>query len=658
MFLENLMEDKQLNFNQPLLSVRRVSSTVASEKDVKRKTRNPHCNIPPVPSYESELKSGPVTNPGVVPFIWEQTPGRPKDESKPQTHAIDRPPIVPKLPPGRILTAKQWHSDNVPEDERVTKHQGGKVPSGSQRVPSLDENVTKLESSTDIMEAKESSESGDDEETYLDARDTLSRTESFFLNCSVSGLSGYDGPDVKPSGTFSTDPQTRDFMMGRFLPAAKAMASETPQYAPRKPLVWEQPRQVKKLTTGNKPTQLRYGPNILPHYAQDNEEEESDDGYDDHAKLSAKVCGLVPRFCLKGSFGLLNQVPGMSVRTRVPMSPVSRTHPRSSSSGSYGETENEHTRVTIYEQRSVDGLETTVLLEDQNILKNESDQIAYQKNSQKLDGSSLYRRLQGSGLSPHCDELPQSPFLGVPREARNTAVSGLSSHNKDRNFRELLADRSINQETDSASPTVEKTLYVDIVHKVESPNLDLCSSHMKELPSLRENDFEILSNSKGMEETQSADSSVRDIENLTIVHEQSTTHPKFQKSADLLSSADKLDQEAVMELEVFKPAQDLCQVSITSENFKVPRSVNPDFEVQHPQKDDIFENSYGSYSEFPAPPPLPKSPSDSWLWRTLPSMSSKKLNQANKRLSVDPKWETTVKTTKVQNQHVRFSEVS
>ncbi|KAA8526287.1 hypothetical protein F0562_008510 [Nyssa sinensis] len=311
------MEDKQLDFNQPLLSVRRFSSTAGSGKDDKRKTDNSLSSVPPLPSYKSELKSGPLRNPGVVPFRWEQTPGRPKDEGKQQTQAVEQPHIAPKLPPGRSLKLKQQTPDKVYEDPIVTNRQAEKVPSSSRSVSSIDENVTKSECSKDAMEEKESSDSEDGDEVYLDALDTLSRTESFFLNCSVSGLSGLDEPDVKPSGTFSMDPQTRDFMMGRFLPAAKAMTSETPQYASRKqPVAWEQPRVIKKVVGGNKkPPVYRYRPNMLPNYEKYNRDAESDDEVDyyETGNISAKVCGG---------------------------------------------TENEHSQVAINEQRSIGGMLT------------------------------------------------------------------------------------------------------------------------------------------------------------------------------------------------------------------------------------------------------------------------------------------------------------
>ncbi|XP_048610245.1 uncharacterized protein LOC111213747 isoform X2 [Brassica napus] len=180
------MEEKQLDFNRPLLSVRRP--TQASEPEIKPRSSDPVTNKVPPPSsppvYKSDIKSGPVRNPGTVPFQWEHQPGKPKDETKPGLQSFVEPRYVPKLPPGR---GREGQVSSVRKPE------------------------TRFE------------------DTYLDAADTLSRSESFFYNC--SNVSGHGGTVVEPFGTLSSDRQTQDLMMGRFLPAAKALTSEIPPKA-------------------------------------------------------------------------------------------------------------------------------------------------------------------------------------------------------------------------------------------------------------------------------------------------------------------------------------------------------------------------------------------------------------------------------------------
>lgn len=345
MILKNLMEDKQLDLNQPFLSVRRVSSTVvSSEADERKKADKSIPKLPPLPVYKSELKSGPIRHPGAVPFLWEQTPGRPKDESNSQTKPPERPPVAPRLPPGRVSNVKLQASDKGPKGKAATRSQNGNFLSSSQDVSNLyKKNATHYESSIEGTEDKGSSGSEEGDEAYLDALDTLSRSESSYMNCSVSSVSGLDGPNVKPSGTFSTDPQTRDFMMGRFLRAAKAMASETPQYGTRKQLVArEQSRQVNNVLSKDKRRPLnQYRRNAFPHYAEEIYEEGSGygaDDYDGSENMSTTVCGLFPRFCVKSSFCLLNPVPGMKMQAQMPISSVNRMQTKSSYAGSCSET--------------------------------------------------------------------------------------------------------------------------------------------------------------------------------------------------------------------------------------------------------------------------------------------------------------------------------
>lgn len=331
-------EDKQLNFYQPLLSVRRSLPTVTSVNDVKRRSDNFQSKVRVLPFYKSELKSGPLTKAGTVPFVWEQAPGRPKDESRQRNLSVEPPPVAPKLPPGRILKTRNEESDKISEHPSLSKRHGEQVHYYPQSVTVSNQNETKLEVSIDARD-EETSNSVEGDETYLDALDTLSGVESVSLNCSVSGISGLDGSGLDTSRAFSADPQTRDFMMGRFLPAAKAMTSETPQYTPRKqqPVVWEQPRQIMNVVSGEKRPSLRYENNIGPHNVHEKDLEETDDEHE----FPAKVCGLLPLFCLKSSLCRINPIPGMSVRTRLPMSPGSRTHGSSSSAGSSCENENE-----------------------------------------------------------------------------------------------------------------------------------------------------------------------------------------------------------------------------------------------------------------------------------------------------------------------------
>ena len=325
--IEEMMEEKQLNFNQPLLSVRRGTSiTAPPEKE--RKTDNPHPSLPPLPYYKSELKSGPIRNPGVVPFQWEQMPGRPKGENKARNNTLDCTPPVPKLPPGRTPNHLRKQTDEALRDSPTSssRYRAEYDNLHSSENSSLDKVLSEVEESEKEIEGKDASSSDDENVSYVDARETLSRTESFF-NCSVSGVSGLDGPDS--SGPFS-DPQTRDFMMGRFLPAAKAVASETPAFASRRhPAAKEQSKPVVKMVK-LKNQSPSYDTFLDPLSLNINEDElDEEDDSDEAEDLSLKLCGLMPSFCM------LNPIPGMRDHVQVASSVRSvRTRPAYASLGS------------------------------------------------------------------------------------------------------------------------------------------------------------------------------------------------------------------------------------------------------------------------------------------------------------------------------------
>ncbi|XP_033148186.1 uncharacterized protein LOC103867920 isoform X1 [Brassica rapa] len=122
------MEEKQLDFNRPLLSVRRPAH--ASEPESKPRSSDPVTNKTPPPSappvYKSDIKSGPVRNPGTVPFQWEHQPGKPKDETKPGLQSFVEPHYVPKPPPGRgreRQVSSVWKPETRVEDAKSCDEQ-------------------------------------------------------------------------------------------------------------------------------------------------------------------------------------------------------------------------------------------------------------------------------------------------------------------------------------------------------------------------------------------------------------------------------------------------------------------------------------------------------------------------------------------------------
>ncbi|KAK7264390.1 hypothetical protein RJT34_31999 [Clitoria ternatea] len=691
MILKALMEEKQLDFNQPLLSVRRFSTTVASENDNKRKPETSSAKLPPLPSYKSELKSGPVTNPGTVPFVWERTPGRPKNVSKLQTQAVEQPSVAPKLPPGRVLRVEQQDSDQVHEGMPVTQSKTGSSVSNSQSIASLDNKVTKHERPREVTEEKESSGSDDGDEAYLDALDTLSRTESFFMRCSTSGLSSWDDQEVQVSGNLSTDQQARDFMMGRFLPAAKAMASETPQIQHnyrKPPVTQEQPKLIRKVVSGAKPRPLNQKwQKVLPHYAQDIAREESEDESDDNdvsENYATKVCGLFPRFCL------LNPIPGLRMEDRILNSAAHEGQGKSIAS--HRRTAKEHGRTANYGMKSID------------------TQSGFGRFTKERD------------------------FLGTIEKSNH----GIYPHR--RGCSESLAGERTQFESSCESPVVEKTLYIDSVHKVKSSTS--CSSDTNQ----RGDDFETSRKDTSIDKIISIDSSIEDRKHMgnsmslgssrLVCSENSNDDMQVEMKADsnkicseklelakpdyqgnnlnhdvvAISSPEmveckKIDFESkvsrskngsdglIQNTVSWRNMKSASDLEFISKNQQATQSVDQEYplgssedpstlassKVVSDAKIDLGNHSlmnlshgkasHASTLKLPLALPVPKAPSESWLKRTLPTVSSRNIfsrsnhadhfhepSQTSRTALLGPKWEKIVKSSHVNHGHLQFAE--
>lgn len=164
--------------------------------------------------------------------------------------------------------------------------------------------------SSEGKHVEEEESQDDDDDVFSDALDTLS------LKHSISGV----GEVMKPPMP-SEDPQPRDFMLDRFLPAAKSMTVEQPpQYAWKRqplPLMSEPMRHIRDIVPAeNRATPKRYECMISPSYYQDidDDEESEEDSDDDEVSeyLSKRGCGMMsPQLCFKNSIGVLSSVHGL-----------------------------------------------------------------------------------------------------------------------------------------------------------------------------------------------------------------------------------------------------------------------------------------------------------------------------------------------------------
>lgn len=603
------MEEKQLNFNQPLLSVRRGSST-ATLPENKRKDNNSHPSLPPLPYYKSELKSGPIRNPGVVPFKWEHMPGRPKDENKVRKDTLKWLPPTPKLPPGRIANHMQKQIDEVLSESPTSssKYRAEISVSHSLGVPSPDKVVSEVERSEKENEEKDISSSEDENVTFVDARETLSRTESFF-NCSDSGVSGLDGPES--SAAFS-DLQTQDFMMDRFLPAAKAVASEIPPFASRRhPVAREQEKPIMKVVEYKKQSPKYFSTTDTLLHSIDGEEkdgeekdgeEDEEDESDGPEDLSVKLCGLLPRFCM------LNPIPGM--RDHVEVSSVRSVRTRPAYAGACRDNENK-----------------VGAKNDRGGMKRTTHQHAPVPTNKSLMNGHLGRKgmVREKNASPQLFLDREKQFIGLPGKPRDFSgyVVNMSKRNEHTTL-EFAAPHDT-EKTSLVDPAEEKTLYVDFERMVESRHSNSSSS-----------------DSRGR--NPSIDYSLQDIKAPYCAEGKAITHSKGLETT-------KFSAVSTSEKSCPDVTEDMKSLQKNSQD------VNLIVFVKQPPKSDgkCLQQSENCNSPLALTPLLPKSPSESWLSRTLPSMSSRNpssksyiANHAFRASPVDPKRERFLKASNVQ----------
>ncbi|KAL9267426.1 hypothetical protein AKJ16_DCAP22153 [Drosera capensis] len=639
MIVKDLMEDAQLNFDQPLLSVRRGPSTptLANQKESTYSASH-------LPYYKSELKSGSVRNPGSVPFQWERMPGRPKDETTPQPKSVEQPPLAPKLPPGRIINHIPKHSRKSSTDSAVIMaavDNAGPPSHCSSEV----ENVAELEVSTKQMDQENMSTAEDDDSNYVDALDTLSRTESAFLNSTVSGASGADGFYIKPSGSF-TDPHARDFMMGRFLPAAQAVALEVPQFCSRKQhVVKEEPELPKKAIRWDWQSTV-----YIPCTPDKMEEEDgvSDDSEEDERtgtkNWSGKGCGLLPRFCL------LNPVPGIREVTPISIPLVRKAYRKTVSATS-------NTRHEISPRNAYQVKKTAISARKPVVGRLEIGVVAENRNLRlnKTSNATAYRKLDESlknlpnAAAPYLNALPHSfshegkRSQGIPEEAKGSQIYKNHSHGKDyKNTRNLLADQTAAGESGGSDPAIEKTLYIDSLQVIESQSLCSSSSERWATDSKR--------HSPSVDYITGVDKHIRSADgketptsrNMDMDSVAQTSMKRTVRDVHNVMKEAKQDQYPKLEPHDMAP-------------LKLDDGCRPDLIVQQLGKDDV-KTMHNHSKQSLLTLPLPKSPSESWLSRTLPAMHARtpysKLHpgfqwqqekHANSQSPIGSKWETMVK---------------
>ncbi|GAB4827086.1 hypothetical protein Ancab_033969 [Ancistrocladus abbreviatus] len=685
------MEKKQLNFSMPLLSARRYSSTLRSSSEDKTISLSKKRNM--LPSQKStDMVLDEVVKPGSVPFIWERVPGKAKVGRELQHQNSEEPSSTTKLPPGRPMEViprtsgkksgeqkslrpqnKQSGELKIPRaqnkysGELIVSRPGNKLLgqskvlrpqnklSGeinvfrpqSRRSSSHNTSVARRESLREVILQNSDSDPENGDATYSDALDTFSQLESLSINNCVSGLSGSESPMKRPPGTFPTDVQTQDFMMKRFLPAAKAMTLDSPQCTSRRQLMAvEQSCEVKALVPqAMGPLPPQNVSKIIPYSSQVIGLEETEDGDEDDScdmpnNVSVKACGFLPWFCSKKkSLCMLNLVPAIKLKTRSALSSVSKigrlvkTGSYSSSSQSLGK----QSPGATQKHRLNSGLKMSELHHTDSKAKSKSKPMFSSGELHGRNSLSPYRNCRRSGVSPCRNESHHSlhhmgeGFLAVPKMVRQVDDYGPKEP------QEPPSQQRNTRQSASGSPLIEKTLYIETASttKVLQASSTLHKTK-RPVDSSRRNASTVVGNSS---------SNYGGYLDIMKARGISKHWPSDDGGQVVMTDNSILDQSSDM-----KPKSSGGTRMLTDRNICGELVVTAD-------------------DQCPFPPPLPKSPSDSWLSRNLASGSPRNSysysnhgnkpqprKQNTKAPISSTKWETIVKSSHLCHNHGCYSE--
>ncbi|KAL6845185.1 hypothetical protein ACP4OV_024680 [Aristida adscensionis] len=605
-----------------------------------RSPRRADASAPP-PPYEPGSDSGPARRPAAVPFVWEQRPGQPKSV---RTRRAVAPPTPPRASteacggePAFGAAASPYHDALGYREPPVATRGVRVVDEGRAGAASLEEEVRRVAAEAKKQEVlvvadvlrRQGGDGDDDEDRFSDALDTLSRTESFAMNCSVSGLSGVQDPVV------GAEPGARGYMMDRFLPAAQAVAVGSPQYTFRKTgATGNSGRDHARATTvgastGNGDDRARRAPVQLPYQHlppnylscayprreehDDEEDEEDDDDYDAHSTrgFSSKGCGLLPGLCVKTSLLLLNPVPAMKRgktrgqgkgrqfpskgRGQMAPSPLARSsqnkHLGCNSNGQSWEDVYKHKLEQKYLGQGEDG---------RSKLTSESNQLTFWSDSQTGDGSSPFHHSMGGGMSPYHNYPAMSPSCkpngqaGVgDRDEKVSASTGSGSLGRDHDHSSLAgSDHSSFKGSSSMSSGPDRTGHEDSMD--HRGDIDSETGHLNLL----------------LDAKTASDVSIND------------SHPKRTNSAvkdeDIGPLTEKMSESRESTFSVSCGNQEAMRLD---DRKHLVHDASQDVTI-HLEDNGAVKNKITPLQSL-LPLPVPKSPSESWLSRTLPSVTNK-----------------------------------
>ncbi|XP_020263916.1 uncharacterized protein LOC109839880 [Asparagus officinalis] len=410
------------------------------------------------------------------------------------------------------------------------------------------------------------------------------------------------------------------------------------------------------------------------------EDEDEEECHDKNRPFLSKGCGLIPKFCL------LNPIPGMKVSgqrlrpdsvrrvrgagaeeeglfcvwnppgsgqrlSQNSVRKVGGAQVKKMEHGSLVKAEEEYSWEAIYKHKLLNG-NTPAQEEDISKLA-ESNHHTYLSDSLTTDQSSPQYYSNTSAVTPYRNEPSQSPFhegkgfLGIPRSPRRdnkgSRTDDYDSFEKDSENCWVMTPHYTGQSrSGSSSPAVERTLRVDTVHRPETS----ISKLSLQGTSLDDKDL------------------IRSADNDSAIGVQT---PGFGESLVLESHDEDALQSKITEIRLtVSPENSVCGAKEENSGLKPS---DKDYIGILLKENNQVKNDADSMSSL-LPPPLPNTPSESWLKRALPSVSSMKPSaksfldihvQARKQVRISsltvPKKDFHIKHPKVQRGQIRFADM-
>ncbi|KAJ7968713.1 DUF688 family protein [Quillaja saponaria] len=304
----------------------------------------------------------------------------------------------------------------------------------------------------------------------------------------------------------------------------------------------------------------------------------------------------------------------------------------------------------------------------------ESKRFNHSGNLQTPGRSSSLQCSRSTGVSPIQSGRPQSAFGGGrllvgSREDENNFADRTTFFSRSSGNLQQVLSREEKRSLNPIIPAIEKTVYIDTVEISSSKSSSAIKGKM---------DFESEECTGALQEKRVTE------ETSTEILCQDTKPTDSSKGSGILEP--EVSDSIYSHLSTFSEILNLRFQNETTKGCKLENGNNDlQFSSEHMKEiadrnsnvisdqiklADDSGNVIADSLQSPAPPPLPKSPSESWLWRTLPLVSlrnsflsssnggsqSHTKKKGSSMTCTHTKWETIVKSSKLHHDHVRYSE--